>query len=232
MNNKKFNIGRQERTSAYGFTLIEVILAMMIFSIMSLSLFGVFSNGIKINERVQNQTDVHREVVWSFERISRDLENAVPYDFGSSYSERRAFEGDHKSFTIILAVETGLKVIRYSLYTPEKGHVSTTVIGETIKNNVDIIASLYSFENNQFLVREEWDFIEYLQSSQEGGELEILSPHIKSDSLEIFYSYKDNEDSDDITWNETWDDKDKLKLPWGIRMKMTFRIQPQSLLRH
>lgn len=58
-----------------GFTLIELLLVVAILSVVSLAMYAVLNNGLKIWQRINKQLPQEDAVIFS-ERFSRDLENS------------------------------------------------------------------------------------------------------------------------------------------------------------
>ncbi len=86
------------------FTLIELILGLSIFSIISLCLYGVFSGGIQVNRKSKNQNDFYREIRMSFSLMEKELENMVSYGFSAArYEDKSSFMGSDNQISFINA---------------------------------------------------------------------------------------------------------------------------------
>ena len=103
----KTNVGER------GFTLIEILLAISILSIVSLCVFNVLRTGLLLGERAQVKSDFYHQIRTTLDLMTEELENMVPYDFSNSYPGRTAFEGSDRKIIFIKADEDRLKVISY-----------------------------------------------------------------------------------------------------------------------
>ena len=115
------------------FTLIELLLALIIFSMGALIIYGTFSGGLLISQRSEGQGEVYREARISLELMTKELESMVPYDFTASSPEGTALKGDENKISFIVPTENGLKRISYYLISPEQRQIKTTVLGKTYK---------------------------------------------------------------------------------------------------
>jgi len=201
-----------------GFTLIELILGLSIFSVIALVIFSTFFAGLGLMRRSEGQNDVYREARWTFSLMSREFENMVPYDFSNSYDDKNAFVGSDKKTTFLLGTPQGLKVVSYYLVPPESRVIHSVTIGETYSKNVAIqIGDQKGFEIH-YLVREEQDFVKYIQEKSE-MEAEVIAINIKEGGLRFSYAYLDDPESQNIIWKDQWDES---YLPANIRFELEF----------
>lgn len=207
------------RMNRQGFTLLELLLGLSIFSLIALSVYSVFAGGTQLSERSQNQNEVTREARWAFDLMAQDLENMVLYDFSGSYPEQLAFTGSSEKVTFLSATGKGLKFISYYLVEPETDTVFQTLIGETYSKNVQIITSTSEGETLLFLVREENDFVDYLNGETEDTSIEILSTHVLDGGLQFSFGYVEDEESTTMTWSSDWSD---TAIPSNVRISIDF----------
>ena len=203
-----------------GFTIIELFLGLLIFSIVAMMLYSVFSTGLKIDRKTRNTGKILNEMRWSVHQMVLELENMLPFNFANSYPDKVAFEGQSDRVSFILASgkkNLDFKVISYYLQKPSYGKIRKTVIGQKNSKNVSIV-SHYEQESakTMWLVHEEKTFSEYLQDKS--GEIEILSSSLKEGGLKFSYAFVE-EGSQDIIWKEIWKEP---HLPLGVRMELTF----------
>ena len=62
-----------------GFTLIELLLVAMLLGIVGLTIVATFAGGLKIFNRVENQTAVRADILLAAEKIERDLRNTFAF---------------------------------------------------------------------------------------------------------------------------------------------------------
>lgn len=84
---------QQSRTTNDGFTLIEVLLAVFIASIVMAVLYASFFQIIKAKEKVEEELELYHEARVIFSKLTRDLVTAFPS--GSLNSVTRSNTGDY-----------------------------------------------------------------------------------------------------------------------------------------
>ena len=209
-----------------GFTFIEVLLALSMFSVIALTLYGTFSSGLQLNRRAQGANRVYREIQWAIDSISRDLENCVFYDFSQSYPDKRAFKGTKETITFLLAEDDSLKAIRYGAEPLESPGIHTVIRGGYSNITQGVVTDYSQTRDREAFVREEKGFKDFLNSEDGSGEKEILSPHLQTGSVAFSYGYSTrSQQSKNIDWKDSWEDG---FLPQRVRIKMTFVSQDRT----
>jgi len=203
-----------------GFTFIEVLLGLSIFSIIALSVYAAFGSALRIERQSKQVDSVYREAHFAFEAITQDIENMIPFSLPEVNSKLPSIEGNQDSLTIVSAEKTGIVLVSFYLEKPEFGSVTGTVIGEHFSKLRSVKVFHSEESNNRALIREEKP---WAQDSQENIQKEALSFLVKEDGLNFSYAYveKDNPktDSAHVVW------KDKIKkgmLPLGVRVQVIF----------
>ncbi len=216
--------------SRRAFTLVELLLALSIFSMVAVCVYGTFWAGVKLNQRFEGETAAYHQIRLALDLMSVDLENAVFYDFTNSYPREAAFTGEKDVVTFFLATGKGLKVIRYSLESSQGGNVHKVVVGATYERNVNTFVD-YRVEEVKLcnLVREEWDFPEYVSGvTGENHAVEIIADNVGENSLKFFYGYmvspaggEDSRTDDTYEWRAQWTPGD---IPLMVRVEMDFLL--------
>lgn len=67
------------RKSSFGFTFIELILVITLLSVVSLAMFAVFNNGIKIWQRINKQLP-QEDIAIFLDKFNRDLRNSFEFE--------------------------------------------------------------------------------------------------------------------------------------------------------
>ena len=96
-----------------GFTFIELILAITIFSIIAVSIYSVFRAGVRLWSRTNPVIQANQSTRYFFNTISKDLKNSVSYNvgsttvktFGSSDEKNVNFEGAEQKISFITLVD-------------------------------------------------------------------------------------------------------------------------------
>ncbi|GEM_PF-538121 len=213
------------------FSLIELLLALSIFSAIALCVYGTFWAGVKLNQRSNGESAVYQQMRLALDLMSSELERALPYDFTNSYPDHTAFEGDGSAVTFLLASGKGLKVVRYYLDSAQEGAVHKIIIGKKYRRNVDTVA-VYSRQDVKLrdLVREEWDFREYVSGmTGEDHATEIIATGIVENSLKFAFGYAagqgngdpDAGEDDAYQWRDQWTQD---HIPSLVRIEMDFLL--------
>lgn len=204
------------------FTLIEILLAMTIFSLIGLSLYGTFQSGIAINRRSEAIDQVTRESSWALDQLTRDLENMTGYDFSNSYPKLSACDGRANKITLILPVHDRLKAVTYFLTSPGNSFIYQTIMGRHTLKNVALTNRVQQEGRLNLFVREETDFVDYLQSSEtKKTQRDVLSARVIEGSLKFSYGYLQGEGpSASILWKDSWKGQ---YIPSRVRVEVAFR---------
>ncbi len=203
-----------------GFTLVEMLLGFLIFSIIAVTAYSIFHSGLILSKRSDDKNAIFREMAWSLDTLAKDLENMVAYDFSNSYSDRTSFTGTSGTLSLILPTNDGLKEIVYSLKKEDLGSIYKVIIGASSRAPSSIV-SRYTEKSAAVssLTREEKPLIDDLASLGEGQE-EVLSPHIEEGSLKFSYAYIEGKDENaKLVWRDKWD---LNYLPSGVKVNLTF----------
>lgn len=215
---------------ARGFTFIEILLALMLVSVLSGSLYATYAAGIQIHKRAQKLEQWSRSASWSFDAMALDLENMLPYHTpeGSAATPDDFFEGTSTGLKLLCSGEGGLKEVRYFLKDADYGTVHTVIVGARSRA-VNGPVTLETSEQGrvQFLVREERVFpsVEGAAEMPPGGEAEILNRYVLKDSLKFFFAGTSRAAArEDIPWETTWK---KPAFPSLVRVEMTL-VNPQE----
>lgn len=182
----------EARGSAAGFTLIEVVIALTIFALMSGILYGAFAlghNAIEKEQRSAAQSQKQRSVG---DLVGSYVRSAFPYK-ASSQDLGIFFQGDIDSVTFISAYSQGLggrgmARIRITADEDENGR-TTLKLEEATPVRLD---------------------------SQAGGGLSydvVLQEGVR----ELRLAYLDPQ-PDEETWEETWDGQERRALPRAVRV--------------
>ena len=216
----------QKLRSKKSFTLIELLLGLSIFAIIGSLIYSTYSAGIRVSRKAERDGDVFREVRWTYDLMERDLENAIFFDFSSSYEGRVSFSGSSNQFTCFIGSDQGIRVVTYALMMPDFGEVETTIVNETTQGNVDILESVTEEGNSQYLVRKEISLLEYLQDSEERVEdsVEIIATHIQQGGMALEYASR-QEESQEIVWQGSWSNN---ALPPAVQIELTFVAPARS----
>ncbi|MCA9404960.1 MAG: prepilin-type N-terminal cleavage/methylation domain-containing protein [Candidatus Omnitrophica bacterium] len=176
------------------FTLLELLLGLMLFALIGVTAYSVFSSAISLRNRAGGQGDIYKEILWSVEGMSRELENMVFYDFTNSYPGMTAFYGEASEISFLNSTDDGLKVIRYYLSDPDGGSVYEVNVGATHQGNVTVREGSSEERPVSYLIREEIPFIDFVNKRQDSSYVEIISRNVSRGSLRFSFAYKESDE--------------------------------------
>ncbi len=219
-------MGTKKKSGSSGFTMLELLLGLSIFAGVAVIVFSTFWTGIKMSRNAAAQNAAAREAAWAVDEMAKELENATPYDFSNSYPEYSAFTGTQDKITFLGWGNDGLIMISYYLAAPRSSVVRQTLIGQTTKKNVNIVANYSETSRTAYLIREERGFIDYLSSGSEGkGQTEIIASNIEEGGLKFSYGYTDKKNEGQLTWRDSFKSKDA---PLGVTITVDFMTEVSS----
>lgn len=98
-----------------GFTLIEVLLGMAIFSVVAVAIYSVFSAGIMISRRARDEGEKERAVYWMSRQIRQDIEHAIMISGENLPSgiQMLRFAGAKDSLVFLRETSAGLIQVRW-----------------------------------------------------------------------------------------------------------------------
>ncbi len=189
--------------SKSGFTLVELLLGVAIFSIIALTVYSVFFAALK----VQRHSIRHEEMVYqmslALESMARDLENAVGYNFANSYPKIKAFDGSGDKITFIQSSADGLRFVSYYIEKAEQGERHTVKIGEHSDKNVTVTEERSQREDVYQLIRKTQPLVDGLNVSDQNTETRIVCRHVKPGGLKFAFGSV-NPDSRERFWQSAW----------------------------
>ncbi|MDP2653287.1 MAG: type II secretion system protein [Candidatus Omnitrophota bacterium] len=150
-----------------GFTVIEVLLAMTIFLLITGGLASVFIGGMRVSRLAQEKGDRLRARILLIEKLSSDLETAFP-----SWAEEGGlvFEGQADALSFVTVSGSRLWKVRYFFEIPQEGQVHEVRIGEHRQEQTAVTADFRETELARRLVRD----ITPLREGDPGAKRDIL----------------------------------------------------------
>lgn len=207
------------RNGLSAFTLVEVLLGIVIFSIMALCLSATLTAGIKLDKKSRGTIKLQREANLILRQMAKDMERMTFYDFSGSYAHRTAYFVVHDSPGFLISTDKGLRAVRYILEKPDSGTTVTTRIGTHSKKNLAVKTGSLAWPQLAVLVREEQEFRKFLQSDFDGASRKILSRFVLEGGLKIYHAAVSLENQE-ISWVQGWPGN---SLPKGVRIALTLK---------
>lgn len=205
MNKKKGFTLRQ----AQGFTFIELIVAVTIFSIVAVSVYSVFRAGVRLWSRTNPIIQANQSTRFFFNTISSDLKNSVSYKaispglktFGSSGEKDVNFEGEKQKISFMTLID---------------------VSGSGVLSHTELARVTYYFDRTKKTVKRAVATKAEGFSEDHANAADILND-IDDKNFGFKYCYKitSSPTEYDYEWKDAWsdEDRDKGKIPRGVQVK-------------
>jgi general secretion pathway protein J len=121
-------VPRVTLTKQKGFTLIEVVVSLAIFAVLTLSGWQVFNNLIKVRERAAIKTEQLTTIQEAYEQVLRDLVQAIPRPATIGASTEAAFLLQDNTFHltrtgVIDPLQMGVSPMQRVYYKVERGEL-------------------------------------------------------------------------------------------------------------
>ncbi len=210
------------------FTLLEILLGIGIFSLIALSVYSVFGNALRIQQRLEQMSRQQREARFVFSKMTRDIENMLLYGQDQSNHNTLVNIGEENQLTFFSFQKTGLKIVSYYLHTADFGSVQKTLVGQKFSKLRSVtVNQKIAEEQAQTLIREENAIGSALttdpttSAADEKAEQDILSDQIQPDGLHFYYAHLEKGEGDHYTI--AWESEmHKGAALLGIRIELTF----------
>jgi len=200
---------KMRRHDQHGFTLMEILLAVLLSGVVLVSIYGVFAQGLRVGRFFERRGEVSQDSYWIMTTLTRDLENMAPYSLPGTPGP--FFMGSGNEICLVLASETGLQRVRYRLLLPETGEVHTVVVneGSTTMPEAVVVERREEEERRRVLVRELRAF-PFRQGEEEVLLRQVMSNNAAPDGLRFYYQ-RDAQSSWEDKWNEAG---------WPVRVRV------------
>jgi len=178
------------------FTLIEILISVTVVSLIGVTLYSVFANGINAWRRGNENGNYERNIRFTSEKIARELRNVFKFS-------EIAFEGTEDSVMFPALI----------LSKPNYDEDNTKAHYE-----VGRIAYFYD-KGKDVLYREEKVFPEVV-NEEKIDEGKVLIQNLSK--LEFNYCYLDNA-TGTYKWKNDWKKEEQDSIPQAVKMKLSFK---------
>ena len=184
------------KKSQRGFTLIEVILALTIFALMGMVLYGAFSLGHSAVEKSQRSFDNNQKVRAVDELVGSYIRSAYPYR-SSPQDATLLFEGEPAELTFVSS---------FSLAMGGRGMAKVRLFWEGDERRAGVLRL------------EEETPVRVLSEEESEGNQGIRNSLVVREGVKEFrITYLDPQ-SEEEKWEERWDARERSTLPRAIRL--------------
>lgn len=186
-----------------GFTLLEVMLAMAIMSMVMLMLFSLLRLGYRAGEKGTRRAGVAQRLMVVSDRLSWLLAGAYPY---------REFNRDKRK-----------EVIFFEGQSDSVSFVTTSVdeYSDGLADKVGLKYLTLSLQSRGLEIHERLFF-----DPEQEPEIQVIEP--EATSLEINYLDIDP-DSGDAQWRQDWDSSSRDYLPAAVELKISVELEGRTV---
>ena len=199
---------QQSQTTNKGFTLIEVLLAVFIASIVLAVLYASFFQILKAKEKVEEELELYHEARVIFSKMTRDLATAFPRGSVNSDSSNIASpffignqEGNHSSLTFTSLSRTPAKDAR------ESDQTEISYFLEPAEDTPDLFA----------LIRRDDPTI----GTDEGGIQYPISERIAGFTVSYLADASTGSENQELT--SEWNSNETSSLPTAVNVNLVLR---------
>jgi type II secretion system protein J len=189
-----------------GFTLLELLIAVSIFSVIAVALYSSFSAGIRIMRRSEAAMEFHQGLRLALSEVSLDLRNSLPAEIhrgaeegvpGEEEEPVYYFLGDAKSFRFVTVRD---------IY--ERGRLRREIC--------NVRYYLSGGGGGTFMRQTTYQGKGYSDGSAREDELAG-----GVDDIEMLYSYEPEDEDSPPVWLNYWEEEEKI--PLGVRISLKIR---------
>jgi len=191
-----------------GFTLVELLLGLAISTIIGLSVYNMFWQAMKLDDKMRHVHESYTEVLMADYALSHDLENAIKLDFSGSYPDAKNFDGQKTEFSFLTKTPKGIKHVRY--YSGLlNGAVAKSMIGRVVNESSNLASSATGALPIEFLLRQESSLADWLNETTSNTSTQIIAAGFKKESFNCQYASFSKDlhavGSKGIDYTDTWD---------------------------
>lgn len=209
------------RRSLTGFTFVEVLLGLLIFSLIALVLYSTFFSGLEVQRRADAQGAMSHELKMALDSMARELEQAVPLTLDHLAPDLKSLDGRAQEVVFWhVDKDDAIKRVSYYLKDQDQARVRLTLVAEHLKNNVTVVNTQSAQLRAKVLMRKEMSFRDAVSSHPPSPLLEeVVLENIQPDSFSFQYAYLDpGQGEPTLSWKKEWTYD---YLPSGIRIQLT-----------
>lgn len=194
--------------SREGFTLLELLLAVTIFSVIAVALIATFNAGIKILRRSEESMRQHQDLRYALDEVALDLRNALLAELPQAEAETEEIEGEEEEVYYFSGSSTGFDFMTLKdVYDEDK-----------IKREVCRV---------RYFLREgaPLKFVRSVSSASAGyasgadANEELISDIIKS--VEVSYAFEPHDEDMPPEWHDNWEMPEAI--PAGVKIRFDLK---------
>lgn len=183
-------------TGKKSFTLIELLVAITIFSVIAVSVYAVFSSGVRLWYKTSPLVQANQSARYFFNTISSDLKNSVAY-----FTKEANFEGGPQTISFMTVINCS---------------------GQDRTSSGEVARVTYSYDRSaKAVIRSVATKEEGLDPDRAKPSAILEGVEQKEFGFEFCYKRISSPTDYDYEWKDEWADEDKKsgKIPRGVKVK-------------
>ena len=212
------------------FTLVEMLLGLMIFAMVSVGIYGVLGGALRLEKRVRGVHAHCEDVRQVFDLVDQDLENMIAYPFQKGRSDHLAFDGRADRMVFFLPTDEGVRQIEYYAGAFDPG-LREEVRFRRVKNGREIFEDDGGDKEKQtFFLRRSVPLGMILAGRDDQGDIGVLAGGLKREGIRFHYGVlsKDKFGEKEVVFQDEWKDN---SLPDVIRIEIGLEDAGRTPLR-
>ena len=158
----------------FGFTLIEIVFALCLASIVIVSTYKFFWMGLRMYKRAERLSTCFLQTSLFFEKFKNDYSNVRKYSLLNSYPEKKIFQFQGMKISLLIAKDNELKHVCY-VFVKEGG----------------------------ILKREEMGLKDFLNDCRKENFSQVILTDLRSDAFSMWYAFFDAS-INEFVWEDYW----------------------------
>jgi prepilin-type N-terminal cleavage/methylation domain-containing protein len=213
------------KTDSYGFTLIEVLLAVTLLAVVGVTLSSVYYNGVVISRKGKSTSRLQTQLMWAFMALQEDFHAAVPLVSERLDPEFFAFDGQSAELKFLIHKDNQLYVVYHKSIRESRDVIAQTRLGVSSERNVSVQTGETGGEDERWLwVRSERLLIDVLKQKSVEEFEEVLLRGLEQPVSWFFYN---QQDAGTDRWLNQWQGDQP---PRGLKVSMVYSDTEQSAL--
>lgn len=181
-----------------GFTFIELIIAVTIFAVVAVSIYSVFSVGVRLWRRTSPLIQAEQAMRFFFNTMSLDLANSIAYN-----KKDVNFEGEKQKISFYTLID---------------------VSAPGVPGHVELAKVIYFYDRDKKTVKRAVATAREGLSEADARATDMLE-NVEDKDFGFEYCYKlgSSKTDYDYEWKDTWEDEDadSGKVPRGVKVKVS-----------
>jgi prepilin-type N-terminal cleavage/methylation domain-containing protein len=210
----------QTEETRQGFTVIEMLWAMVIIALLAGCVFAAYAAGLKIYQRARSGNHDLRQRHLILEQMCQEMETMLRYDLSRSYPKRRSVDGGPDAVTFFVAGPDGLQGVTYRTVPLKRARRHTVRVRFRHQGNTPWRRKIQAPLPMIGLKRSQRPWVDVVNRIPAGpDQARIMATGLAPDGLRFYYATRSDETAGKVQWLRHWD---RPGLPAAIRVETDY----------